>query len=255
MRPCAASTSASNSSLDLAASSAGAALLGDAGAGSCGRARRRPRRHCAEHVGLRRRVDLRVARNCAQLGTSCDRLARARRGRGDRLDAALPPARPRTGRARTCAGRRPSAVSLPSLERGEVEPLDRLLDQAALVVGVEHLADDALGRLDGEVGDLGADLVDRARGLGLDLPARLLEPPLPLDLGLLLRALELGIGDLARLGEDLRRLVLAPARSGPGAARAARGPRRGRCRPPRRRCGCGRAARRSSSGSGRTRTS
>ena len=55
------------------------------------------------------------------------------------------------------------SVSAPAvLERREVQALDGLLDEAPLVLGVEHLADDPLRRLDGEVGDLTADLADRA---------------------------------------------------------------------------------------------
>ena len=124
----------------------------------------------------------------------------------DRVDATLPARRPRRGHVRRGARRRPRALASPPLEGGEVEALDRLVDQAALIGGVEHLADDALGRLEREVGDLAADLVDRARRLGVDLLARVLEPPLPLDLGLVLRPLDLGVGDLAGLGQDLRRL-------------------------------------------------
>ena len=97
-------------------------------------------------------------------------------------------------------------LALPALEGREVERLHRLVDKAALVLGVEHLADDALGRLDRQVRDLAADLADRADGLGVDLLARVLEPPLALGLGLLLRAVDLRIGDLARLREDVGRL-------------------------------------------------
>ena len=59
-----------------------------------------------------------------------------------------------------------------------------------------------------ELGHLGADLLERADRLGLDLLARLLEPALPVGLGLLAGALALRVGDLARLGEDLPRLAL-----------------------------------------------
>src|SRR5207342_1066750 len=117
-------------------------------------------------------------------------------------------ARPRTEPARTCAARPPSRLVLLSLEDGEVEPGDRLVDEPALVGRVEHLAGDALGGLDGEVGDLAADLVERAGGLGLDLALRVLEPALTFRLGLLLRAVDLRVGHLARLREDARRLGL-----------------------------------------------
>ena len=94
------------------------------------------------------------------------------------------------------------------LQRGEVELGDRLVDEPALVLGVEHLAGDARGRLEREVGDLGADQVERALRLGVDLALRLLEPARALDLGLLLHALDLRVGDLARVREDVRRLAL-----------------------------------------------
>ena len=107
-------------------------------------------------------------------------------------------------------------VRAPFSRAGEVEALDRLADEAPLILGVEHLADDALGRLDREVGHLGADLADRPDGLRVDLLARVLEPALPLDLGLLLRALDLRLGHLAGLGED----VLDRLRPGLGEDRA-----------------------------------
>ena len=72
----------------------------------------------------------------------------------------------------------------------------------------EHAADDAARGRQREVGDLGADLLERAGGLGLDLLPRLLEPALAVGLRLLLRTRELRVGDLARLGEDLARLAL-----------------------------------------------
>src|SRR6185312_15921905 len=59
---------------------------------------------------------------------------------------------------------------------------------------------------DGQVGDLAPDLADRACRLGVDLPPGLLHPALPLRLRLLLRAFDLGVADLARLGEDVGRL-------------------------------------------------
>ena len=49
------------------------------------------------------------------------------------------------------------------------ETAQRLLDQAALVIGVERLAGHLLGREDGQVGDLLADLLQRAPGLGFDV--------------------------------------------------------------------------------------
>ena len=98
-----------------------------------------------------------------------------------------------------------------SLESREVEVSDRLVDEPPVVGGIEHLADDALRRVDCEVSDLGADLVERAARLRLDLLARLLEPPNAIRLGLVLDASELSVADPARVGEDLRRLGLGLA--------------------------------------------
>jgi hypothetical protein len=95
-----------------------------------------------------------------------------------------------------------SSVRGAALQGGEVETFHGLLDEPPLVGRVEHLADDPLGRLDGQVGDLAADLADRPRGLRLDLPAGLLHTPLPLGLGLLFRAIDVRVPHLARLGED-----------------------------------------------------
>src|SRR5439155_11557635 len=64
------------------------------------------------------------------------------------------------------------------LEGGEVELGDRLVDEATLVLRVQDLAGDARRRFEGQVGDLGADLVEGALRLRLDLAARLLEPSL-----------------------------------------------------------------------------
>ena len=209
----------------------------------------------AEDADLRSRLELRVARNAAARATAASASANSREVAVHRLEAALLLRRLEEGRRRGAA-RLPSSLASPSLERGEVEPVDRLVDQAPLVVRVEHLADDALRRLEREVGDLAADLLDRARGLGVDLLAGLLEPPLTLDLGLVLRPLDLRVGDLAGLGEDRR--GLAPG-LGRGCARC--------CSSSVARLVPGvvglldgladrdRAARRSSSGSGRTRTS
>ena len=70
-------------------------------------------------------------------------------------------------------------------ERAEVELAEGLLDQALLVVLVERLAGHLLGGEDRQVGDLGADLLDRAARLGLDVAARLLQQLLALGPGLL----------------------------------------------------------------------
>ena len=99
---------------------------------------------------------------------------------------------------------------LASSSREKSRRADRLADQLAVAVGVELLADDDRRRLEREVGDLRADLLERAGRLGCDLAARLLEPALTLDLGLLAHALLHRVARLARLGEDLPRPRRAP---------------------------------------------
>ncbi len=54
-------------------------------------------------------------------------------------------------------------------QAGEVQFAQRLLDQPALVGVVERLARDLLGGHDRQVGDLAADVVERALGRGLDV--------------------------------------------------------------------------------------
>ena len=155
------------------------------------------------------RVELRVREHAAQLGHLLDRgdeVAELARGRPR---AASAPSPPRRATARTCGAA--TATSSLALQRREVEVADRVLDQLAVVVAVEHLAGHLRGRDERELGDLGADLLERADRLGLDLLARLLEPALPVGLDLLLGALALRLGDLARLGEDLPRLALGLA--------------------------------------------
>src|ERR1044072_3122818 len=67
-------------------------------------------------------------------------------------------------------------------ERREVELRQGVLDELALVVVGQRLARDLLGREDREVGDLVADLLDRAPRLGLDLAPGGLEHLLALGL-------------------------------------------------------------------------
>ena len=88
------------------------------------------------------------------------------------------------------------------LQHREVEVGDRLGDEAALVLAVEHLAGDLGGGDERQLGDLAPDLLERALGLGGDLAPRLLEPALAVDLRLLLDALALRLGDVPGLGED-----------------------------------------------------
>jgi len=93
-----------------------------------------------------------------------------------------------------------------ALQDAEVELADRLVDQAALILVVERLAGDLLGRDEAQLGDLGADRLERAPRLGFDLALRLLESPLSVGLGLLLDPLLHRLTDLAGLAEDLLRL-------------------------------------------------
>src|ERR671921_2067624 len=100
-----------------------------------------------------------------------------------------------------------SRSALLAREGREVQLGDGLVHQAALVLGGQRLARDLLGREDREVGDLGADLLDRAAGLGLDVLARLLEQLLA---ALLALDDEVGLGllaGLARAGDDVVRLL------------------------------------------------
>ena len=134
---------------------------------------------CSSTAALPVRLDLRVAQERAQLGHLVHRARERARGRRRPRRRGPPPARPRRARGRTCAARRPLGVAL--LQRGEVELGDRLVDEPALILGVEDLARHAGRRLEREVGDLGADQVERALRLGVDLALRLLEPARALD--------------------------------------------------------------------------
>ena len=105
------------------------------------------------------------------------------------------------------------------------------------------------------LGDLLADLAERLLGRLLDLALRSPRAAASRSSSVSSRIRSLlGVGDLARLGED--RLGLAPRlrRSARGAPRAGCAPPRGRGRPPRPPGGSARAGRRSASGSGRTRS-
>src|SRR5579884_418820 len=93
-------------------------------------------------------------------------------------------------------------------ELREVDVGERLLDQPALVGLGERLARDLLGGDQAEPADLVADLAERLVRRLVDLAPRLLEPPLPVGLGLLADALALRVGDAARLGQDLLGLRL-----------------------------------------------
>ena len=209
-----------------------------------------------ERRGLRARVELRVAQHA--------RAARAppRPPRRSRRAPPGPPDEPavlRGGlveRARVrCGGRPPCArrVSLSSTEKSS-SPIASSI-RRRWSSSVEDLAGHLRGRLERQVGDLGADLLERALRLGLDLACA--SPRA--------RRCAVGLGLLLQRARAARRRPCAPrrgsppprrapARSAPGAPRAACAPRRGRGRPRRSTGGSARAARRSPSGSGRTRT-
>src|SRR6266545_4509863 len=72
------------------------------------------------------------------------------------------------------------------LQHREVEALNSFLDETPVVLVVENLARHLLGRDQAQLRDLGADLLQRPLRLGLDLAPRVLEPSLPIGLGLLL---------------------------------------------------------------------
>ena len=98
------------------------------------------------------------------------------------------------------------AASLPAGERREVELGQRLVDESALVLLRQRAARHLLGGGDGEVGDLTADLGDRAPGLGLDVAAGLLEQLLAAAAGLLRRLALVDLGGLAGADDDVVRL-------------------------------------------------
>src|SRR5207248_5461445 len=77
---------------------------------------------------------------------------------------------PRPSRRRRALRRRCDAQRLCRLlQPGEVEACDRLRDELAVALGIERATDDARRRLEREVRNLGADLLERARGLRRDL--------------------------------------------------------------------------------------
>src|SRR3954447_21956398 len=98
-------------------------------------------------------------------------------------------------------------VALLGRQRGEVELAQRLLDVPPLVGAVERLARDLLGRKHGQVGDLGADLLDRAARLGLDVAAGLLHHLLALGARFRERLLLGRLGRAAGPRDDLVRLA------------------------------------------------
>src|SRR5581483_6931393 len=154
---------------------------------------------------LLRRLELRVAEDGAELR----RLGRRGREVGQRLVHGRKPAgvlrraEESLGVDAVRDGQGLGAL----LQAREVEAGDRLGDQLLVALRVERPADDPRRRLERQVGDLVADLLESARRLGGDLLARLLEPPLPLGLRLLAHPLLHRLARLARLGEDRLRLA------------------------------------------------
>src|SRR5215471_13667098 len=88
------------------------------------------------------------------------------------------------------------------LQPREVEAGDGLFDQLVVALRVELATNAPRRGLEREVGDLGADLLERPRRLGRDLLPRLLEPALPFGLRLLAHPLLHRLPRLTRLGED-----------------------------------------------------
>ena len=85
--------------------------------------------------------------------------------------------------------------------------LQELLDEPALALVGHRLADDLAGGEQGEVGDLGADLRDRAGLLGLDLGGRAVAQALELLAGRGDVRVARLLGDLLGAGQDLVRLA------------------------------------------------
>ena len=174
-------------------------------------------------ASLRPPVELRVAqdlRELRHLRWRLDEVAELL----SRTSASVPPsfAASKSDRAYVrCDDRHHAPSSSSALQHGEVEVADRVLDQLPVVVAVEHLAGHLRGGDERQLGDLGADLLERALRLGVDLLLRLLEAPLPVGLGLLADALALGIATACgpRRGSPPRRPW--PCRSACGAPRAA----------------------------------
>ena len=188
-----------------------------------------------ERRGLRARVDLRVAQ---QLRAAPARRARPRRSRrappGPRRRSPAP-WRPRRAPARRC-GATTATAATPSPARARRSRARRSPRRSA---GGDPSSSSTLpvtfvGRLERQVGDLGADLLDRALRLGLDLACRVSSSAPRRSASISSSgASRCASADLPRLGEDLLGLGCGPARSARGAPRAACGPRRGRGRPPR----------------------
>ena len=91
---------------------------------------------------------------------------------------------------------------------------EELLDQPALALVGHRLADDRAGGREGEVGDLAADLGDRALLLGLDLRGRPLAQPLELLAGRGDVRVARLLGDLLGAGQDVVRLATGLAERG-----------------------------------------
>ena len=118
----------------------------------------------------RSRARRRRAAGCGP-GRARRRTRPARRARGRARRPHPPPRRApahRPRRSPPCASYRPLAFLG---QGGEVDLAERLLHEAALVVLGQRLARDLLGGRDRQVGDLAADLLERAPRLRLDVAA------------------------------------------------------------------------------------
>src|SRR5258707_1373300 len=111
--------------------------------------------------------------------------------------------RPRTAPAHIPGPAPPSVPRGSRGERGEVEVDKRFLDEAALIGVGEHLFRDLLGRQHGQVGNLAADVRDRALGGDLDFALGALGGLRDQLLAVLLGLLVLGVGGLSRALDDL----------------------------------------------------
>ena len=165
------------------------------------------------------------------LGPSRRRTGRA--ARGSRRACPCPCATSNSASAYT---RAISSIGLVPLLRGpvagqgrEVDLGQRLLDQPLVVVVVERLAGHLLGREHGQVGDLLADLLQRAPRLGLDVLARGGDQLLALGLALGRRLGDRGLRRPCGRGRRCRRPARAPPSAAGGTRRAARRPPRAGC--------------------------
>src|SRR5680860_1206277 len=125
----------------------------------------------AQPLDLLGRGEVRAEEEDLQLAPGVERRGELAQPLADRVELALRLGHVEEGFG-VYASRVLHALALRFREAGEVDLAQRLLDQAALVVGGQRLAGDLLGRQHGQVGDLLADLLQRAPRLGLDVALR-----------------------------------------------------------------------------------